>query len=145
MGLCYARTLDLVILPVQALRYFRLQRFRHLRHQLPQQSPLPGRQAQCARSFRRVKVVQIAQVRRHRPARGGNLHRLLEQRGASAADLAQHEQVVIRLIHAEPEAGGFFRALLPYPRQRVFQQFGRVGKAQRIGSDGEAKFGGGQG
>ena len=66
-----ARTVCSEILPVQSQRYFRLQRFRHLRHQLFQQTPLPGRQAQGAGSFRRIEVVQIAQVGRDRLAGGG--------------------------------------------------------------------------
>ena len=121
ISLCYALAFGLEILPVQKPGYFRLQRFRQLCHELTQQSSLAGRQAQCARSFRRIEVVQVAQVGRHCFACGSRLHRLLEQRRTSAADFAQHEQVVIRLIHPEPEAGGLFRARLPDPRQRIFQ------------------------
>ena len=144
VGLFDALAFDLEILPVQTLRYFRLQRFRHLCHQLPQQPSLPGRQAQRARSFRRIEVVQIAQIGRHRFVCGACLHRLLEQRRAPAADLAQHKQVVIRLVHAESEACRHFRAFLPNPRQRIFQQFRSIGESQRIGNDGEAQLGGRQ-
>ncbi len=142
VGFFDALALGLEILPVQILRNFGLQGLHHLRHGLAQQAPLPGGQAQRARAFRRIEVVQIAQVGRRRPACRRLLHRLPEQRRAAAADLAQHEQVVIRLIHAEAEAGGLLRALLPDPRQRMFQQFGSVVEPELIGIDSEAQLGG---
>ncbi len=144
VGFFDALAFGLEILPVQTLGYFRLQRLRHLRHQLPQQPSLAGRQAQRARSFRCIEVVQIAQVGRHRLARGSRLHRLPEQRRTPAADLAQHEQVVVRLVHRETEARGRFGTLLADPRQGLPDQFGCVGEPERIGSDGEAQLGGSQ-
>ena len=52
--------LDLEILPVQALRYFRQQGFCQPRQKLTQQASLSGRQPQSQGPFRRIKIVQIA-------------------------------------------------------------------------------------
>jgi len=73
--------------------------------------------------FRSVEVVQITEVRRGGPENGARLHGLFEQRRTAAADLSQHEQVVIRLVHAESEMSRDFRPFLADPRRGVFQQF----------------------
>ena len=145
VGLLDALAFGLEILPVQKPGYFLLQRLCHFSHQLPEQPALAGRQAQRARSLRRIEVVQIAQVGRHCFARGGRQHRLPEQRRTPAADLAQHEQVVVGLVHRETEARGRFGTVLADPRQGLPDQFGCVGEAQRIGSNGESELGGCQG
>jgi hypothetical protein len=107
---------------------------------LPQHAALPGGQAQGAGTFRPVEIVQIAQIRRSGPLRAHRLHGLFEERGAAAANLAQHEQVVIRLIHAKSESGGNFGALLTDPGQCMFQQSRSIGKPQGVGINGEAQF-----
>ena len=63
---------------------------------------------------------------------------------AAAADFAQHEQIVIGLVHAQAEAGGHLGPFLPDPWQRVVEQFRGVGKAERGRIEGEAEFGGSQ-
>ena len=55
-----AFALSLELLPLQAQWDFRLQYFRHMRHELTQHTPLSGRQTQGTRTLRRIEVVQIA-------------------------------------------------------------------------------------
>jgi hypothetical protein len=80
--------------------------------------------------FRGSKFVEIAEIRRGRAPGRGLDHGLMEQRGAAAADLAKHEQVVIGLVHVEAEVGRAFRPLLADPGQGLVEQFGGVGKPQ---------------
>jgi len=76
------------------LRHLGLQARAHVGQGLAQQSALARRQAQCARALRCVEVVQVAQVGRHGAPRGLGQHGLVQQRGAAAAHVAQHEEVV---------------------------------------------------
>ncbi len=129
VGFFDMRAFGLEILPRQLPWDFRHQGFRHLLQELAQLAPLPGRQAQRHRPFRGIEVVQIAQVRRHQALDGTPLHRLPEQGSATAADFAQHEQVIVRLVHPQAETGGRFGAFLADPGQRQVEQLGSIGEA----------------
>lgn len=80
-------------------------------------------------------------VRGHRPAGGFPGHHLAQQRGAPAADFAEHEQVVVRLRHLQSEPRSLLGPRLPDPGQRFLQQLGRLGKPQRRGIDAQAQVG----
>ena len=123
---------------VQALGYVGLQRARELLHALAQHTALPCGQAQGAGALGGIEVVQVAQVRGDAALRGGLLHGLVQQRGAATADLAQHEQVVVGLLHAQTKACGGFGALLADPGQGQVLQLGGAGKAQAVGGNGQA-------
>lgn len=81
------------------------------------------------------------EVRGHRPAGGFPGHHLAQQRGAPAADFAEHEQVVVRLRHLQSEPRSLLGPRLPDPGQRFLQQLGRLGKPQRRGIDAQAQVG----
>jgi Tfp pilus assembly protein FimT len=104
VGFLDALALGLELLATQSLGDVFLQGLAHLRHQLAQLAALPRGHAQRSRLFRCIEVVQIAQVRWCRPGGGHRQHLLAHQRSTTAANLAQHKQVVVRLLHAQPEA-----------------------------------------
>ncbi len=126
----------------KALRDVGLQRLDQLDHGLAQLASLAGGQAQRARALGRIEVVQVAQVGRGRTPGSGGLHLLLQQGRAPGADVAEHEQVVVRVVEPEPEAGRGQRALLADPGQFLLRQFGRVGKAELGGIELQAQLGG---
>ncbi|OQC03505.1 MAG: hypothetical protein BWX79_02624 [Alphaproteobacteria bacterium ADurb.Bin100] len=144
VGLLDLFAAGLEFLPLQPLRHLDLQRLDQRGHELAQLAPLPGGHSQGARALGRVEVVQVAQVRRHGPAGRHGLHQLLQQRGAPAADLAQHKQVVAGLLQGEPKASRGFGPLLADPGQGVAQQLGGVDKAELRGVEGEPQLAGGQ-
>ena len=115
VGLLDVLALSPEVRPIQALRDLALQRLDQLRHQLPKQPPLAAGQAQRARTLGCVEVVQIAQVRRHRPARRLLLHFRLQQRGAATAHVAEDKQVVVRLRHGQAEMSRRMGPLLTDP------------------------------
>ena len=59
-------------------------------------------------------------------------------------DVAEHEQVVVRVVESEAEAGRGQRALLTDPGQFLLRQFGCVGKAELGGIELQAQLGGGE-
>ncbi len=126
----------------KALRNPGLQRLDQLQHQVAQLAALAGGQAQRARALGRIEVVQVAQVGRGRAPGGGSLHFLLQQGRAPGADVAEHEQVVVRVVEPEAEAGRSQRALLADPGQFLLRQFGCVGKAELGGIELQAQLGG---
>ena len=129
---------------VQLLRDLRQQGLDQTRHALAQQAALAGGQAQGAGTLRRVEMVEVAEIRRGGPAGRSLLHGLTEQGGTATADLAQHEQVVVRLGHLQAEVHRGFRPFLTDPGQGLVLQGRGVGKPQGIGVDGQAQGLGGQ-
>lgn len=125
----------------QPFRDLGLQRPGQICHPLAQQAAPAGRQAQRDGMLRRLEVVEVAEVRGHRPAGGFPGHHLAQQRGAPAADFAEHEQVVVRLRHLQSEPRSLLGPRLPDPGQRFLQQLGRLGKPQRRGIDAQAQVG----
>ena len=99
-------------------------------HALAQQSALACGQAQRVWALGFVKVVQIAQVRRHRAQRSGLVHGLGQQRAAAAAQFAQHKQVVVGLLHSQAKAHSGGCALLANPRQGLALQLASVRKTE---------------
>ncbi|MDV7402388.1 hypothetical protein RZS08_63790, partial [Arthrospira platensis SPKY1] len=87
-----------------------------------------------------VEVVQVAQVGWHRPGGGFLSSELGQERRAAAADLAEHEQVVVGLVHGQAETGGLFGALLADPGHGLAQQFAGVGERQRGGIDDQSQL-----
>ena len=144
VGLFDALALGAEVGAVQALGNIGLQRARDLLHALAQQAPLSRRQAQGAGALGGVKVVQVAQVRWHRAQRRRLLHGLVQQCGAAAAHLAQHKQVVVRLLQPQAKTGGRLGALLANPGQGQVPQIGRAGKTQTVGGDAQAQLGRGK-
>ena len=116
-GFLYGLGFGFAIGAGQALGDVGLQHLGHLQHGCAQLAPLPGGQAQGAGALGGVKVVQIAQVRRHGTLGRSGLCGLAQQRGAPAAHFAQNEQVVVGLVHGQAKLGGGLGALLADPGQ----------------------------
>ncbi len=129
----------------QALGDVGLQRIAQVGHGLAQVLALAGGQAQRARALGGLEVVQVAQVRRHGALGGGGLHGLAQERAAPAAHLAQHEQVVVRLLHGQAKPRSRFGALLANPGQVQVLQFAGVSKAQALGRNAQPQLLGGEG
>ncbi len=139
-GFLYGLGFGFAIGAGQALGDVGLQHLGHLQHGCAQLAPLPGGQAQGAGALGGVKVVQIAQVRRHGTLGRSGLCGLAQQRGAPAAHFAQNEQVVVGLVHGQAKLGGGLGALLADPGQGQVLQFGGAGKAQGFGCDGQPQL-----
>lgn len=144
-GLLDALGLGLEVGAGQAFGDVGLQAACHVGQALAQQAALACGQAQRAGAVGLVKVVQVAQVGRHRAFCGLGLHGLAQQRRPPAAHFAQHKQVVVRLLHRQAKLRGGLGALLPDPGQGQVLQLGGAGKAQRGGVNGQAQLVGGKG
>ena len=114
----------------KALGNIGLQGTGELLHELAQFTPLASRQAQGTRPFRRFKMVQVAEIRRHGACRSRRRHFLAQQGGSAGAHIAQHKQVVVGLVHPQTKPGRRVGAFLADPGQGLLRQFGRGGKSQ---------------
>ena len=145
VGLLNGAGLGAEVRAAQVARNIGLQGLGQLCHGPAQHTALACRQAQSAGALGGLKVVQVAQVWRHRPQGCGRLHGLAHEGCPPAAHFAQHKEVVVGLVHVQPELCGSLRAFLPDPWQGQILQLGGAGKTERGGVDGQAQLRGREG